>query len=238
MRLIRVAVKPHTGCRGMRGPTCDGVLRLVTNRLDLPAERIAEIDRLRWVIEMFFRTFKQLLGCKHLFSDKHNGVEIQASCAMIVCMLILIYTGENSARGSPCPRAGYGGKRSQDGEAQRTCSESRPGGPRRTSGERAWVAPSGTASRSPHRLRDWASWRSERPATGHGQPLASQSCPTDFAQGSSWPEARAEAGDTCGRWTPTFRPSRELTHRRWVGDLIAAGAEHASGQLRGPDDPR
>ena len=27
-----------------------------------------------------------------LGSDKHNGVEIQAYCAMIVCMLILIYT--------------------------------------------------------------------------------------------------------------------------------------------------
>ena len=37
---------------------------------------------------------------------------------------------------------GYGSKRSQDGEAQRTCRESRPGGPRRTSSERAWVAPS------------------------------------------------------------------------------------------------
>ena len=98
MRLIRVAVKPHEGSRGMRGPTCDGVLRLVTNRLDLPAELIAEIYRLRWVIEMFFRTFKQLLGCGHLFSDKHNGVEIQAYCAMIVCMLILIYTGEKPNR--------------------------------------------------------------------------------------------------------------------------------------------
>jgi hypothetical protein len=27
---------------------------------------------------MFFRTFKQLLGCGHLLSGKHNGVEIQA----------------------------------------------------------------------------------------------------------------------------------------------------------------
>jgi IS4 transposase len=98
MRLIRVAVKPHAGCRNMRGPTCDGVLRLVTNRLDLPAELIAEMYRLRWMIEMFFRTFKQLLGCGHLFSDKHNGVEIQAYCAMIVCMLILIYTGEKPNR--------------------------------------------------------------------------------------------------------------------------------------------
>jgi hypothetical protein len=54
--------------------------------------------RLRWVIEMFFRMFKQLLGCRHLFSDHRNGVEIQASCAMLVCMLILIYRGEKPNR--------------------------------------------------------------------------------------------------------------------------------------------
>jgi len=94
VRLICVAVKPHESSRGWKGPHCDGVLRLVTNRLDLPAELIAEIYRLRWIIEMFFRTFKQLFGCRHLISGKHNGVEIQAYCAMIVCMLILIYTGE------------------------------------------------------------------------------------------------------------------------------------------------
>ena len=76
----------------------DGVLRIVTDRLDLPAELIAEMYRLRWIIEMFFRTFKQLLGCKHPFSDNHNGVEIQAYCGMIVCMLILIYTGEKPNR--------------------------------------------------------------------------------------------------------------------------------------------
>ena len=54
------------------------MLRLVTTGLDLPAELIAEMYRLRCVVEMFFRTFKQLFGCGHLFSDKHNGVEIQA----------------------------------------------------------------------------------------------------------------------------------------------------------------
>ncbi|MBM4011832.1 MAG: hypothetical protein FJ286_10695 [Planctomycetes bacterium] len=31
--------------------------------------------------------------CRHLLSCDHNGVEIQASCPMIVCMLILIFTG-------------------------------------------------------------------------------------------------------------------------------------------------
>ncbi len=98
VRLICVEVKPHESYRGMHGPRCDGVLRLATNRLDLPAELVAEMYRLRWLIEMFFRIFKQLLGCRHLLSDKHNGVEIQAYCAMIVCMLILIYTGERPNR--------------------------------------------------------------------------------------------------------------------------------------------
>ena len=41
---------------------------------------------------------------------------------------------------------GYGSKRRQDAEAQRTCREPRPGGPRRTSGDGAWVAPSGAAA--------------------------------------------------------------------------------------------
>ena len=47
---------------------------------------------------MCFRSFKQLLGCRQRLSDKHNGVEVQAYCAMIVCLLILIYTGEKPNR--------------------------------------------------------------------------------------------------------------------------------------------
>lgn len=94
LRLIRVDIKPHASYRGMKGPRSDGTLRIVTNRLDLPAELVAEIYRQRWMIEMFFRIFKHVLGCRHLISDKFNGVEIQAYCAMIVCLLILLYTGE------------------------------------------------------------------------------------------------------------------------------------------------
>ena len=56
---------------------------------------------------------------------------------------------------------GYGSKRSQDGEAQRTCSESRPGGPRRTSGDRAWAAPSERPGRAQ---------QAERTGTGY-QPV-------------------------------------------------------------------
>ena len=74
VRIVTVKATPHSS-RGKRGggstgPNCDGSLRIATNRLDLPAELIGEIYRLRWMIETFFRMFKQLLGCRHLLSTK------------------------------------------------------------------------------------------------------------------------------------------------------------------------
>ena len=59
-----------------------------------------------------------------------------------------------AARGRPCPRACCGSKRSQDGEAQRTRREPRPGGPRRTSSERARATPSPRDHRQPARWHE------------------------------------------------------------------------------------
>jgi len=73
-------------------------LRIATNRLDLPAELIGEIYRLRWMIETFFRMFKQLLGCRHLLSTKPYGVEIQVSFGIIACLLIMLYTGRKPTK--------------------------------------------------------------------------------------------------------------------------------------------
>lgn len=102
LRLIAVTATPHTSRgrykRSSTGPSCDGTLRIATNRLDLPAELISEIYRLRWLIELFFRMFKQLLGCRHLLSTKQNGVELQAYSAIIACLLILIYTGRTPTK--------------------------------------------------------------------------------------------------------------------------------------------
>jgi hypothetical protein len=98
VRLVTVSASEHTS-RGSAatgsstGPSCDGKLRLATDLLDIPAELIAEAYRLRWLIELFFRMFKQLLGCRHLLSTKQEGVEIQTYVAIIACLLILIHTG-------------------------------------------------------------------------------------------------------------------------------------------------
>jgi hypothetical protein len=102
MRLITIQVKPHRKAgrsqrysrAGSTGPSCDGVLRIVTNLLDVPAEIIALLYHYRWTIEIFFRFFKQILGCRHLLSRSQNGIEVQTYCAIIACMLISLWTGK------------------------------------------------------------------------------------------------------------------------------------------------
>ncbi|MCG2684179.1 MAG: transposase [Planctomycetales bacterium] len=69
------------------------LLLIATNLFDLPAWIIALIYRYRWTIEVFFRFFKHVLGCRHLLSRDQAGIEIQTYCAIIACMLISLWTG-------------------------------------------------------------------------------------------------------------------------------------------------
>jgi len=102
LRLVTIQCKPHRKAgrssyysrKGSTGPACDGVLRLVTNLLDVPADIIALLYHYRWTIEIFFRFFKQILGCRHLLSHSPNGIEIQTYCAIIACLLISLWTGK------------------------------------------------------------------------------------------------------------------------------------------------
>lgn len=97
IRLVRVKTSPHEKRSNRKGNTgagpSDGVLRIATNLLDVPAEIIAHLYRHRYVIELFFRFFKHVLGCRHLLSDDPRGIRIQVYCAIIACMLISLYTG-------------------------------------------------------------------------------------------------------------------------------------------------
>jgi IS4 transposase len=93
IRLVCVRCSTHTGRGESRGPDSDGILRIATNLLDVPAEIIGLIYSWRWTIEIFFRFFKQILGCRHLLSRKQDGIEIQTYCAIIACMLISLWTG-------------------------------------------------------------------------------------------------------------------------------------------------
>jgi hypothetical protein len=97
VRVICIRVNPHTTRGKYRGGSSgvdsDGILRIATNLLDVPAETISLIFSERWAIETFFRFFKHMLGCRHLLSHDQNGIEIQTYCAIIACMLIALWTG-------------------------------------------------------------------------------------------------------------------------------------------------
>ncbi len=98
VRVICIRTNPHTSRGKYRGGSSgvdsDGILRIATNLLDVPAETIALIFSERWAIEIFFRFFKHILGCRHLLSHDQNGIEIQTYCAIIACMLIALWTGK------------------------------------------------------------------------------------------------------------------------------------------------
>lgn len=75
-------------------PNSDTIV-LLTNLLDVPAEIIAALYELRWTIELFFRFFKHVLGCRHLLSHKSEGVMIQVYCALIAALLMSLTLGES-----------------------------------------------------------------------------------------------------------------------------------------------
>lgn len=64
---------------------------IVTNYFDLTAEEIAQIYRLRWNIETFFKWIKQHLKIKKLFGTSFNAVLNQIYSALILfCLLKLM----------------------------------------------------------------------------------------------------------------------------------------------------
>jgi Transposase DDE domain len=97
VRVVLVPTTPHQKAGGRHGgaggPTSDGIIRIATNLLDAPADVIADIYRHRWAIELFFRFFKHVLGCRRLISHDPVGIQIQAYCAIIACLLIHLWTG-------------------------------------------------------------------------------------------------------------------------------------------------
>jgi hypothetical protein len=103
-RLICIQCTPHRkrgkakGQQHGTGPTSDGVLRIVTDLLDVPSHVIAFLYEYRWMIEVFFRFFKQVLGCRHLLSTKEQGIQIQVFAAVICCMLLNSLTGKKPSK--------------------------------------------------------------------------------------------------------------------------------------------
>ena len=93
-RLARVSSK----VKAVRESKEEYDLWLVTDLLDVPAETIALLFRFRWQVELFFRWFKCVLGCKHLLAESENGVRIELYAALIASLLIVLWTGRKPTK--------------------------------------------------------------------------------------------------------------------------------------------
>jgi len=96
LRIVQIECNPHrkpSGKTGRGGPEQGDAILIVTDRLDLPADVVALLYRHRWQIEIFFRFFKHVLGCRHLLSTDKNGIELETYAAIIACLLIALWTG-------------------------------------------------------------------------------------------------------------------------------------------------
>lgn len=96
LRRIEIVCEPNIQTRKTAegGPPSSGTVILITDLMDVPAEVVALIYQHRWQIEVFFRFFKHVLGCRHLISHDSNGIEIQVYMGILACLLIAWWTGK------------------------------------------------------------------------------------------------------------------------------------------------
>lgn len=62
----------------------------ISNNYELPADKIAEIYKRRWQIELLFKRLKQNFPLKYFLGDNQNAIEIQIWVSLIVQLLMLV----------------------------------------------------------------------------------------------------------------------------------------------------
>lgn len=94
VRIVEVECKTYTKRvkTGRGGPEQGDTILIATNEFEMPATMISAIYKSRWEIEIFFRYFKHLLGCRHLICQSENGVRLEMYTAIIACLLIMLWT--------------------------------------------------------------------------------------------------------------------------------------------------
>lgn len=76
-------------------------LRIISNDLTSPAEVIADLYKIRWQIELFFRWVKQNLKIGKFLGTTENAVRIQLTVAMIAYLLVRMAHADQKAVASP-----------------------------------------------------------------------------------------------------------------------------------------
>lgn len=75
-------------------------LVFLTNNLDIPAATVAQLYKMRWEIELFFRWIKSHLRIKHYFGTTPNAVKTQIWISVCVYLMVAILHRQLNAPGT------------------------------------------------------------------------------------------------------------------------------------------
>jgi hypothetical protein len=75
-----------------------GVIRLLTNLLEVEAWAIALLYRYRWQVELFFRWLKCFANFTHLISESRQGVLLSFYVAVIGVLLMYLHSGAKPSK--------------------------------------------------------------------------------------------------------------------------------------------
>ncbi|MBF0304373.1 MAG: IS4 family transposase [Alphaproteobacteria bacterium] len=109
----RIGLLPRRQAKNRKNPLSDPVrevrvridtgkvLRILSNDLDASAQKIADLYKRRWAIELFFRWVKQTLKIRHFLGANENAIRIQIAVALIAFLLLRMAQATQTAVQSP-----------------------------------------------------------------------------------------------------------------------------------------
>ena len=108
----RIGLLPQRQARNRRNPFSNPVrevtvnidtgkvIRILCNDIDASAQKIADLYKRRWAIELFFRWIKQTLRIRHFVGTSENAVRIQIAVALIAYLLLsLAHAAQKTIKG-------------------------------------------------------------------------------------------------------------------------------------------